>query len=70
LPVIEGSVEVIVMVNELSAFLIRTANPSGVASSPIEFRVAFAVFEHSIGEIRQAGTLIVFLPLIKFTMFA
>ena len=68
MPVISGSIEAIVMVKVLSAFLISAANPVGGVVVPIELRVAVVVFAHELGVIMQAGIFIVFVSKIKFVM--
>jgi hypothetical protein len=44
-----------VIVNELFAFLISVAKPSGGVGFPIELRVAVVAFVHVLGVIIQAG---------------
>lgn len=42
----------------LSAFLVRTANPSAGVDAPIDVKVPYVIFRHELGVFRQAGIVI------------
>ena len=53
-PVLRGSLELIVIVNELSAFFTTAVNPAGEVGVPVDVRDSLVVFAQFEGAIVQA----------------